>query len=111
MSIDSCAAHLSAPPHGLHVVCDRRAAGPSMAFLAQRSSPSPASHWILHLTTSETVGELTRVVPTPVAQCLDPDGALALIFQSSVCSVQIDVTGSPGGQGVWRFWLDGGAAH
>ena len=111
MSIDVCARHLRATPDGLHVVRDRRAAGPGIAFLAQRSSPSRASHWILHLTTSETTGELTRVVPAPVAQCLDPDGALALIFQSSVCSVQIDVKGSPGGQGVWRFWLDGGVAH
>jgi len=111
VSIDSCALPATAAPNELQVVRDHRAAGPGIAFLAQRLSPSLASHWILHLTTSETAGELTRVVPTPVAHCLDAGGALALVFHASVSLVQIDVKGSPGGQDAWRFWLEGGAAH
>ena len=109
MSKNACAACVCATPEGLHVVRDLRAAGPDLAFLAQRSSPSPspASHWSLHLTTSETAGVLTRVVPRPVAQCLDVDGTLVLVFQSSVRAVQIDVKG---GRSAWRFWGDGGAA-
>jgi hypothetical protein len=109
MSIDSV--DLTATSNGLHVVCDHRAVGPGIAFLAQRSSPPLASHWVLHLSTSETAGELTRVVPTPVAQCLDADGALALVFHASVNLVHIEVKGSPKRQDVWRFWLEGGAAR
>lgn len=43
-----------------------------------------------------------------VRDCRAP--GLALIFQSNVRTVEIDVKGHPSGQSAWRFWAQRGGA-
>lgn len=77
-----------------------------VAFVAERVVRSRSAHWVLYVSSDQTVVDIHHVVPEPLGHALHATGALGLLFPDRVTTVRIDIAAGTAADQRWRFWVD-----